>query len=113
MNLIDPNELMEKINKVKYARKLLAKRLISECKTYQTSEKEEAWPIYLEGDGYSDGQLVYDEAFCPACDYLLTDEYDPATEYEPYCPHCGHRISWNEFKEEIDRLCEEKREENE
>lgn len=113
MNLIDPNELMEKVNKVRYSRKLLIKRLISECKIHQTSEKEEAWPIYLEGDGYSDGQLAYDEAFCPACDYLLTDDYDPDREYEPYCPHCGHKISWNEFKEEIDRLCEEKREENE
>ena len=48
-------------------------------------------PIY-QGDGYYDGELVYDTWFCPNCDAgyeVGTDEYN-------YCPNCGQAIDWSE-----------------
>ena len=41
-----------------------------------------------EGDGYADGQLVYDTWICPRCGKhyeVDCDDYD-------YCPNCGQRI---------------------
>ena len=51
--------------------------------------------VYLQGDGYADGYLVYDEALCPECGYMISDVYDPEYHYEPYCPHCGQALDWN------------------
>ena len=51
-------------------------------------------PIY-QGDGYYDGELVYDTWFCPNCDAgyeVGTDEYN-------YCPNCGQAIDWSEESE--------------
>jgi len=45
----------------------------------------------LFGDGYSDGELVYDSWECPRCGATYEIEYD---EYD-YCPKCGQRIKWD------------------
>ena len=45
-----------------------------------------------EGDGYSDGEMVYDTWICPCCEAryeLECEEYD-------YCPKCGQAIEWEE-----------------
>lgn len=55
-----------------------------------------AMKVILEGDGYSDGNVVYDTAICPHCDYVLDADYDPDEHHEPYCPHCGQRLDWRE-----------------
>ena len=41
------------------------------------------------GDGYSDGELVYDMYDCPNCGktYEVEDTYD-------YCPNCGQKLDW-------------------
>ena len=44
------------------------------------------------GDGYSNGQMVYDSAECPCCGYIF-DENDNIWG-EPYCPHCGQALDW-------------------
>lgn len=44
------------------------------------------------GDGYSNGQMVYDSAECPSCGYIF-DENDNIWG-EPYCPHCGQALDW-------------------
>ena len=44
----------------------------------------------LEGNGYADGQLVYDTWICPACGEEYELDYD---EYK-YCPECGQAIDW-------------------
>lgn len=50
----------------------------------------------LEGDGYYDGEMVYDGWRCPNCDeYFEIDE-----EAYKYCPECGQRICWEEGGEE-------------
>lgn len=48
-------------------------------------------PTY-EGDGYSNGQLVYDTWVCPCCGQYYEVDYD---DYE-YCPKCGQKIDWSD-----------------
>ena len=45
-----------------------------------------------EGDGYSDGVLVYDTWICPCCGKDYEVDYD---DYK-YCPKCGQAIDWSE-----------------
>lgn len=45
-----------------------------------------------EGDGYSNGQLVYDTWVCPCCGQTYEVDYD---DYE-YCPKCGQKIDWSD-----------------
>lgn len=47
--------------------------------------KEPIW----EGDGYADGEMVYDTWRCPECD--LPYEQD---QIHNYCPNCGQKILW-------------------
>ena len=44
----------------------------------------------LEGDGYWNGQLVYDTWICPCCEKGYEVDYE---EYD-YCPNCGQKIDW-------------------
>ena len=46
----------------------------------------------LEGDGYADGEMVYDRWYCPRCDM----DYDAEYEQHDYCPVCGQKILWKE-----------------
>lgn len=50
--------------------------------------------VELEGDGYSDGQLVYDYGKCPKCGWQF--EYGEKDWEESYCCHCGQRLHWFE-----------------
>ena len=43
-----------------------------------------------EGDGYADGELVYDTWICPNCGKHYEVDYD---DYK-YCPECGQRLDW-------------------
>ncbi|MDD6467145.1 MAG: hypothetical protein PUF50_03080 [Erysipelotrichaceae bacterium] len=46
----------------------------------------------LEGDGYWNGELVYDTWVCPSCGKHYEVDYD---EYD-YCPNCGQAIYWSD-----------------
>ena len=48
----------------------------------------------IEGDGYADGQLVYDTWICPSCGEHYEIEYD---NYE-YCPKCGQHIDRSDLE---------------
>ena len=48
--------------------------------------------VELEGDGYADGELVYDFGKCPTCGW--TFEGGDKDWQEPYCCHCGQRLDW-------------------
>lgn len=52
-------------------------------------------PTY-EGDGYSDGTLVYDTWICPCCDKRYEVGYD---DYD-YCPNCGQKLDLDRSDEE-------------
>lgn len=44
----------------------------------------------LWGDGYSDGELVYDMYDCPNCGKHYELDYE---QYD-YCPNCGQKLDW-------------------
>lgn len=48
-------------------------------------------PLF-EGDGYWNGELVYDTWVCPNCDA----EFETETDKYNYCPSCGQKIDWND-----------------
>lgn len=48
-----------------------------------------------EGDGYYNGQPVYDTWICPCCEEMYEVDYD---EYD-YCPNCGQKIDWSDENE--------------
>ena len=41
-----------------------------------------------EGDGYSEGKLVYDTWICPNCG----EHYEVGYDNYDYCPNCGQHI---------------------
>lgn len=47
---------------------------------------------YYEGDGYADGNLVYDYATCPICSHAF--EYGINDWESDYCSECGQRLDW-------------------
>lgn len=54
----------------------------------EAREKQTAKKPDYEGDGYADGQLVYDTWICPCCGKhyeIDDDDYD-------YCPNCGQKL---------------------
>lgn len=51
-------------------------------------------PTY-EGDGYWNGQLVYDTWICPNCEKCYEVDYE---EYD-HCPNCGQKIDWSGVEE--------------
>ena len=57
-------------------------------------EKQIAKSPNIWGDGYSDGELVYDMYNCPTCgkSYEIDDTYD-------YCSNCGQKLNWSELDE--------------
>ena len=60
---------------------------IKECVEKQVAKKPS-----FEGDGYADGQLVYDTWICPCCEKKYEVDYE---EYD-FCPNCGQKIDWKE-----------------
>lgn len=42
-----------------------------------------------EGDGYADGELVFDVWHCSECAYCIDDGTDDPERLSKYCPGCG------------------------
>ena len=57
---------------------------------FSALEKQIPKELIAEGDGYADGEMVYDSFYCPSCDYHMEDY-----EVKNYCPNCGQAIDWN------------------
>lgn len=53
-------------------------------------EKQRPKTPYFSGDGYWNGQLVYDTWTCPNC----SKSYEVDYEEHDYCPNCGQAIKW-------------------
>lgn len=56
--------------------------------------KETPKKPHLEGDSYSNGELVYDTWLCPNCEKSYEVDYE---KYD-YCPNCGQKIDWSEYE---------------
>lgn len=54
----------------------------------ELKERDTAKVPDYEGDGYADGQMVYDTWICPNCGEHYEVDYD---DYD-FCPKCGQRI---------------------
>ena len=84
-------ELMEmSMNALEEVQQYRAIGTPEECR--EAVEKQQARRPDYEGDGCSDGQLVYDTWVCPCCgkDYeICYDDYD-------YCPNCGQKLDWSD-----------------
>ena len=59
----------------------------------QALEKQIAKKPTYEGDGYSDGQLVYDTWICPCCGRSYELDYDDYV----HCPNCGQNLDWSDL----------------
>ena len=67
---------------------------VDECKTAR--EKQIAKTPDYEGDGYADGQLVYDTWICPNCG----EHYEVGYHDYDYCPKCGQHIKHEDWERE-------------
>lgn len=54
----------------------------------ELKERDTAKEPQYEGDGYSEGEMVYDTWICPNCGTKYEVDYD---DYD-FCPNCGQRI---------------------
>ena len=62
---------------------------VEECREAVERQKPKM-PDY-EGDGYADGEMVYDTWICPNCGKKYEVDYD---DYK-HCPECGQAIDDN------------------
>ena len=46
-----------------------------------------------EGDGYADGELVFDVWHCSNCDHCIDDGTDDPERLPNYCPNCGAKMN--------------------
>ena len=60
---------------------------VKEC--WEAREKQIAKTPDYEGDGYADGELVYDTWICPNCE----EHYEVGYDNQDYCPKCGQRFT--------------------
>lgn len=47
-----------------------------------------------EGDGYADGHLVYDTAYCPECHHSFEESVNDWGS--AFCPDCGQKLDWSQ-----------------
>lgn len=50
-----------------------------------------------EGDGYADGHLVYDTAYCPECRHSFEEGVNDWGS--AFCPDCGQKLDWTPYPE--------------
>ena len=60
----------------------------------QALEKQIPKKPEYEGDGYADGELVYDYAKCPICGHDF--EYEINDWGCNYCSNCGQKLDWSD-----------------
>lgn len=72
---------------------------VEECR--EAMEKQRPKNPDYEGDGYTDGYMVYDTWICPNCGTRYEVDYDSCA----YCPECGQAIRWISENLEEDEGC--------
>lgn len=59
---------------------------VTECREAMEKQKEKIPDVW--GDGYADGEMVYDMYSCPNCG----ESYEIDCHRYAYCPKCGQKI---------------------
>ncbi len=54
-----------------------------------------------EGDGYADGELVYDVWYCSECNHCIDDGTDDPEMLPNYCPTCGAKMELNKEADSV------------
>ena len=80
------------IGNLVYEYRLSGDRLLAWDIVMEALEKQIPQTPNYEGDGYINGELIYDTWICPCCGRYY--ELDCNDDYV-YCPHCGQRIDWS------------------
>lgn len=62
---------------------------VEECRAAVEKQKPKIADVW--GDGYADGNLVYDTYECPNCG----ETYEIGYQDYKYCPECGQAIDWS------------------
>lgn len=62
-------------------------------------------PVIYEGDGYADGVIVYDMAYCPSCDHAFEEGSDGWES--KFCKDCGQALDWNSSEEMLQQKVDE------
>ena len=75
-----------------YEYRLSGDRLLAWDIVIEALEKQIPKTPNYEGDGYINGELIYDTWICPCCGRYY--ELDCNDDYV-YCPQCGQRIDWS------------------
>ena len=88
------NKLHAKIVSSNLVEKITEQEMIAFCKAKDALEKQTPKKPDYEGDGYADGQLIYDTWICPCCEKHYEVDYD---NYD-YCPNCGQAIDRSDEK---------------
>lgn len=60
-------------------------------------ERDKPKMVYYEADGYSNGEPVWDMAYCPNCNRLFGLKGDFKFNF---CLNCGQRLKWEEEENE-------------
>ena len=83
-------ESIEEPDDVGYYLQLEHEKFVAEVIEKQIPKKPE-----YSGDGYSDGELVYDYAKCPECGND-NFEYGINNWGCKFCPDCGQALDWSD-----------------
>lgn len=66
--------------------------VLNKAEILEALEKQIPQQPDLEADGYSDGELVYDTAYCPRC----RKDYEIEYHKPKYCENCGQALDWGD-----------------
>ena len=91
MNRMTYEEAKAIMGNLVYLYRLSGDRLLAWDIAIEALEKQIPETPNYEGDGYINGELIYDTWICPCCGRHY--EIDCNDDYI-YCPQCGQRIDW-------------------
>lgn len=64
-------------------------RIVHEAPTISPDSLRSKGQWIGEGDGYADGELVYDVWYCSECNHCIDDGTDDPEQLPNFCPNCG------------------------